>query len=182
MMSEGMISQTCIRLIAGCRGEPCCPGWGRLPDRPHPGVPRAGRRGPARNYRGTLEAVGARPVRLVPRRSCASPGDGGGDAAYGCVTERPVVADRWVSCSDSCHSRAAAPQVQSTVQLVHSIRHLVASAAVTATGLRVLVGGETAASIDSSAHLSNRLLPVIVFVVVLSMLCCSWRCGPRRSP
>ena len=64
----------------------------------------------------------------------------------------------------------SAPQVQSTVQLVHSIRHLVASAAVTATGLRVLVGGETAASIDSSAHLSNRLLPVIVFVVVLSML------------
>ena len=64
----------------------------------------------------------------------------------------------------------SAPQAQSTVQLVHSIRHLVASPAVTATGLRVLVGGETAASIDSSAHLSNRLLPVIVFVVVLSML------------
>jgi putative drug exporter of the RND superfamily len=64
----------------------------------------------------------------------------------------------------------SAPQAQSTVQLVHSIRHLVASAAVTATGLRVLVGGETAASIDSSAHLSNRLAPVIVFVVVLSML------------
>ena len=64
----------------------------------------------------------------------------------------------------------SAPQAQSTVQLVHSIRHLVASPAVTATGLRVLVGGETAASIDSSAHLSNRLAPVIVFVVVLSML------------
>jgi RND superfamily putative drug exporter len=64
----------------------------------------------------------------------------------------------------------SAPQAQSTVQLVHSIRHLVASPAVTATGLRVLVGGETAASIDSSAHLSSRLLPVIVFVVVLSML------------
>jgi RND superfamily putative drug exporter len=64
----------------------------------------------------------------------------------------------------------SAPQAQSTVRLVHSIRHLVASPAVTATGLRVLVGGETAASIDSSAHLSNRLVPVIVFVVVLSML------------
>jgi putative drug exporter of the RND superfamily len=64
----------------------------------------------------------------------------------------------------------SSPQAQSTVQLVHSIRHLVASPAVTATGLRVLVGGETAASIDSSAHLSSRLLPVIVFVVVLSML------------
>jgi RND superfamily putative drug exporter len=64
----------------------------------------------------------------------------------------------------------SAPQAQSTVLLVHSIRHLAASPAVTATGLRVLVGGETAASIDSSAHLSNRLAPVIVFVVVLSML------------
>jgi RND superfamily putative drug exporter len=64
----------------------------------------------------------------------------------------------------------SAPQAQSTVQLVQSIRHLVATPAVTATGLRVLVGGETAASIDSSAHLSNRLLPVIVFVIVLSML------------
>jgi RND superfamily putative drug exporter len=64
----------------------------------------------------------------------------------------------------------SAPQAQSTVRLVHSIRHLVASPAVTETGLRVLVGGETAASIDSSAHLSSRLVPVIVFVVVLSML------------
>ena len=64
----------------------------------------------------------------------------------------------------------SAPQAQSTVQLVHSIRHLAATPAVTTTGLHVLVGGETAASIDSSAHLSNRLAPVIVFVVVLSML------------
>ena len=64
----------------------------------------------------------------------------------------------------------SAPQAQSTVRLVHSIRRLAAAPAVTATGLRVLVGGETAASIDSSAHLSNRLAPVIVFVIVLSML------------
>ncbi|HEX2399508.1 MAG TPA: MMPL family transporter, partial [Mycobacterium sp.] len=64
----------------------------------------------------------------------------------------------------------SAPQAQSTVRLVHSIRRLAAAPAVTATGLRVLVGGETAASIDSSAHLSDRLAPVIVFVVVLSML------------
>jgi RND superfamily putative drug exporter len=64
----------------------------------------------------------------------------------------------------------SAPQAQSTVRLVHSIRRLAAAPAVTATGLRVLVGGETAASIDSSAHLSSRLVPVIAFVVVLSML------------
>jgi len=64
----------------------------------------------------------------------------------------------------------SSPQDQSTVQLVHAIRRLAAAPAVTAAGLHVLVGGETAASIDSSSHLSDRLAPVIVFVVVLSML------------
>jgi putative drug exporter of the RND superfamily len=73
----------------------------------------------------------------------------------------------------------SAPQARSTVALVHSIRHLVSSSTVAATGLRVLVGGETAASIDSSSHLSSRLAPVIVFVVVLSMLLLL---GALRSP
>jgi putative drug exporter of the RND superfamily len=62
------------------------------------------------------------------------------------------------------------PQEASTVRLVHSVRQLAAAPEVTATGLRVLVGGETAASIDSSTHLSHRLAPVIVFVIVLSLL------------
>jgi RND superfamily putative drug exporter len=56
------------------------------------------------------------------------------------------------------------------VDLVHAIRRLASAPALTATGLRILVGGETAASIDSSAHLSHRLVPVIAFVVALSML------------
>lgn len=64
----------------------------------------------------------------------------------------------------------SAPQAQSTVRLVHALRRLTSSPSVTRTGLRVLIGGETAASIDSSAHLSHRLAPVIAFVVVLSML------------
>jgi putative drug exporter of the RND superfamily len=62
------------------------------------------------------------------------------------------------------------PQEASTVRLVHSVRQLATAPEVTATGLRVLVGGETAASIDSSTHLSHRLAPVIVFVIVLSLL------------
>jgi RND superfamily putative drug exporter len=62
------------------------------------------------------------------------------------------------------------PQAESTVNLVRDLRHLVTSSDVKASGLHVLIGGETAASIDSSAHLSHRLAPVIVFVVVLSML------------
>lgn len=64
----------------------------------------------------------------------------------------------------------SAPQESTTVRLVHTIRDLATRPAVTASGLRVLVGGETAASIDSSSHLSNRLAPVIVFVVALAML------------
>jgi putative drug exporter of the RND superfamily len=64
----------------------------------------------------------------------------------------------------------SAPQAQSTVRLVHTLRSLIASPSVRATGLRAFVGGETAASIDSSAHLSHRLAPVVVFVVLLSML------------
>jgi RND superfamily putative drug exporter len=64
----------------------------------------------------------------------------------------------------------SAPQTTNTVHLVRQIRHLAASPAITDSGLHVLVGGETAASIDSSSHLQHRLAPVISFVVVLSML------------
>jgi RND superfamily putative drug exporter len=62
------------------------------------------------------------------------------------------------------------PQADNTVRLVQKVRHLIASPSVRATGLRALVGGETAASIDSSTHLSHRLAPVVVFVVLLSMV------------
>ena len=64
----------------------------------------------------------------------------------------------------------SAPQAHSTVRLVHAVRRLIAAPSVGATGLRVLVGGETASSIDSSTHLSHRLAPVVVFVVLLSMV------------
>ena len=64
----------------------------------------------------------------------------------------------------------SSPQDPSTVRLVHAVRRLAASPTVTATGLRLLVGGETAASIDSSSHLAHRLAPVVIFVVLLSVL------------
>ena len=64
----------------------------------------------------------------------------------------------------------AAPQDDRTVALVHRIRDQVIPRAVAGSGVRVLVGGETAASIDSSTHLSHRLLPVIILVVGLSLL------------
>jgi putative drug exporter of the RND superfamily len=64
----------------------------------------------------------------------------------------------------------SAPQTTNTVHLVREIRRLASSPAITESGVHVLVGGETAASIDSSSHLQHRLAPVISFVVVLSML------------
>jgi RND superfamily putative drug exporter len=64
----------------------------------------------------------------------------------------------------------SAPQDARTVRLVNTIRDLADRPEVTTSGLHVLVGGETAASIDSSSHLSHRLAPVIVFVVALAML------------
>jgi RND superfamily putative drug exporter len=64
----------------------------------------------------------------------------------------------------------SAPQDQSTVNLVNHLRDQVIPRALAGTGIRALVGGETAASIDSSMHLSQRLLPVILFVVGLSLL------------
>ena len=65
---------------------------------------------------------------------------------------------------------ASAPQAQRTVDLVHHIRDQVIPRALAGSGVRALVGGETAASIDSAAHLSHRLLPVILFVIALSLL------------
>ena len=65
---------------------------------------------------------------------------------------------------------ASAPQAQRTVDLVHQIRDTVIPQALSGSGVRALVGGETAASIDSSTHLSHRLLPVILFVIALSLL------------
>ncbi len=62
------------------------------------------------------------------------------------------------------------PQDDKTVQLVKSIRHTVAPALARQGLSTVLVGGETAASIDSSQHLSSRLLPVIIAVVLLSLI------------
>ena len=69
------------------------------------------------------------------------------------------------------------PQAQSTVQLVHRLRQVVADDPVP--GLHPLIGGETAASIDSATHLSHRLAVVIAFVVTVSMLLLL---GALRSP
>jgi RND superfamily putative drug exporter len=71
----------------------------------------------------------------------------------------------------------SSPQAESTVRLVHRLRQVVSDTPVT--GFHPLIGGETAASIDSATHLSHRLAVVIVFVVVVSMLLLL---GALRSP
>jgi RND superfamily putative drug exporter len=63
-----------------------------------------------------------------------------------------------------------APQAAQTSALVTHLRTTVVPDATAGTGVRVLVGGETAAGVDASNYLSHRLLWVIVAVIVLAFL------------
>jgi len=62
------------------------------------------------------------------------------------------------------------PQSAQTEALVHRLRTQVIPGATAGTGLRVLVGGETAGSVDASSYLSARLFWVIGVVLVLAFL------------
>ncbi len=62
------------------------------------------------------------------------------------------------------------PQDTRTESLVHHLRNDVVPAAVAGTGLKAMVGGVTAAGIDSANELSSRLPLVIGAVVLLSFL------------
>jgi len=62
------------------------------------------------------------------------------------------------------------PQDSQTQALVHHLRRAVVPPIVKATGAQALVGGETAASVDSSTNFSQRLPYVIGGVVLLSFL------------
>jgi putative drug exporter of the RND superfamily len=63
-----------------------------------------------------------------------------------------------------------APQSAATAALVNRLRSSVLPAATAGTGVRILVGGETAAGIDASSHLSARLPWMIGLVLLLSFL------------
>ena len=62
------------------------------------------------------------------------------------------------------------PQDAKTDQLVHRIRQEVVPYAVAGSNAKVLIGGITAAAVDSASQLSSRLVIVITGVVVLSFL------------
>jgi putative drug exporter of the RND superfamily len=62
------------------------------------------------------------------------------------------------------------PQDARTAALVQRIRGSVAPDATARSGVRVLVGGQTAASIDTAALISRRLAVVVAFVILLSVL------------
>jgi RND superfamily putative drug exporter len=62
------------------------------------------------------------------------------------------------------------PQAAQTSQLVTRLRTTIIPEAVAGTGLKVLVGGETAASVDASNYLAHRLYWVIGAVIVLAFL------------
>jgi RND superfamily putative drug exporter len=63
-----------------------------------------------------------------------------------------------------------APQTAATASLVHHLRSEVIPQATAGTGVTVLVGGETAAGIDASTYLSQRLPRVIGLVILLSVM------------
>ena len=63
-----------------------------------------------------------------------------------------------------------APQAAATATLVQQLRSTVIPQATAGTGVKVLVGGETAAGIDASSHLSQRLPLVIGLVILLSFI------------
>ncbi len=63
-----------------------------------------------------------------------------------------------------------APQAAETAALVTRLRGEVIPAATQGTGVRVVVGGQTAAGVDASAYLSGRLFWVIGTVIVVSIV------------
>jgi RND superfamily putative drug exporter len=63
-----------------------------------------------------------------------------------------------------------APSAAQTVALVHRLRDQVIPAATAGHDISALVGGETAASVDSATHLSSRLPLVIGLVILLSFI------------
>jgi RND superfamily putative drug exporter len=65
---------------------------------------------------------------------------------------------------------ASAPQAAATASLVHRLRSTVIPQATAGTGVRVLVGGETAAGVDASSYVSQRLPLVIGLVILLSFM------------
>jgi RND superfamily putative drug exporter len=62
------------------------------------------------------------------------------------------------------------PQSSQTEATVQRLRRQVIPSATAGTGVRVLVGGETAGSVDASAYLSSRLFVVIGAVLVLAFI------------
>ncbi len=64
----------------------------------------------------------------------------------------------------------SSPQAAQTASLVRHLRDAVIPPIVNGTGVTVLVGGETAAGVDASHYLSDRLPYVIGLVILLSFL------------
>jgi RND superfamily putative drug exporter len=63
-----------------------------------------------------------------------------------------------------------APQAAPTAELVNRLRTVVVPQAAAGSDVKILVGGETAAGIDASSYLSQRLPLVIALVIVVSFL------------
>ena len=88
----------------------------------------------------------------------------------GVASVAPARIDRVADAAVIIAIPTAAPSAAATVALVHRLREQVIPAALAGHDVTVLVGGETAASVDSATHLSSRLPLVIGLVILLSFL------------
>ncbi|MGH9019340.1 MAG: MMPL family transporter, partial [Acidimicrobiales bacterium] len=104
---------------------------------------------------------GAATVRAVDRAVGATPG-----VAYAA----PAHLDAGRSTAVIVAYPTTAPQAAATATLVTTLRDRVLPRVTGTSGVRVLVGGETAASVDAADYLSARLFWVIAGVIVLAFV------------
>jgi RND superfamily putative drug exporter len=88
----------------------------------------------------------------------------------GVASVAPVRIDANANAAVIIATPTTAPSAAQTVALVQRLRDQVIPAATHRSGVQVLVGGETAASVDSATHLSSRLPLVIGLVILLSFI------------
>jgi RND superfamily putative drug exporter len=108
---------------------------------------------PAGGGSGTLQALDAT-LRRTPGIAFATPPVLSADRSTAVIVAYPT----------------SAPQAAQTATLVTDLRDRVIPAATAGSGVRVLVGGETAGGVDASSYLSSRLFWVVGGVIVLAFL------------
>ncbi len=121
-------------------------------------------------FNGPLVLVADLPGATGAQRGVVERLDGRLRSVPGVAFVSPVTFNRAGDAAVIVVDPTAAPQAAATTELVRHLRSSVVPAVVGGTGVSVLVGGETAASIDAASYLSQRLPWVIGLVIALAFL------------